>query len=334
MADKALNEDTVGVLVDRLIADSQQMGTSKLSKEREKVNLYYNSEAPRRTSAGSSSYVSTDVYDSVEAMKAQLLETFANGSEIVKFDPQGSEDVEPARIATEYASYVVFRQNDGYSIFHDVIDDGLKARVGVVKVYWDEQIRTQDEDFEHLPQEDVEGLATHEDVTDLSAELDEATGSYKGTLTRKVADLSRVVIEQIAPEEFGIESQAKSLEGAFHYHRTLKTIGELEEMGLDVAKLKDTAPDAEMRLQEDIEKDARFTQLDSGFATENDRPEETRRYKVYECYMLLAPEKGKRPRLHKIVRVAGHTLDMQEVDRSPFKVFVPLRVAHSFYGNN
>jgi hypothetical protein len=333
MADKALDGEKIGVLVDRRIEQAVGVSTSKLAKERERVNRYYNSELPARASQGSSSYVSNDVYDSVEALKASLLETFAGGQDIIQFTPQGPEDVEPCMIATEYASYVFFRQNCGYEICHDVIDDGLKARVGVVKIYWDENKAYQDEDFEHLPEEDVHGLAAQEEITELNAEVDPETGGYKGTLTRLKADLSQVVIENIAPEEFGIEPRAKKLKGAFHYHRTLKTLGELKAMGLDIKKLKGKAPDGEDSTDTEVEEHARNIQLDAGTRNDNEVTDEMRPYKVYECYMEMAPD-GDRPRLYKIIRCCKVTLDIQEVDRSPFKVFVPLRVGHSFYGQN
>src|SRR5262245_18957807 len=94
---------------------------SKLSKEREKVLKHYNSQLPRRHSLGHAAYTSSDVYDSVESMKAQIVETFSgNDDQIVAFPPLHAQDVESSRIATEYCSYVVFRENDGYSMCRDV----------------------------------------------------------------------------------------------------------------------------------------------------------------------------------------------------------------------
>lgn len=334
MADKALDKEKIGSLVDRRIEQAVGVSTSKLAKEREKVNRYYNSELPGQQTRGSSSYVSNDVYDSVESLKASLLETFAGGQDIVQFSPQGAKDVEPCRIATEYASYVLFRQNNGYEIFHDVIDDGLKARIGVVKLYWEDHKQYQDEEFEDLHEEDVHGLAAQEDITDLEADIDPETGGYRGKLTRIKADLSQVVIENVAPEEFGIEPRAKRLKGAFHYHRTLKTLGELAAMDLDVSLLKGKTPDGEDATDTEVEEHARHVQIDAGTRNDNDVPDDMRPFKVYECYMEMAPSPKERPRLFKIIRVAKVTLDMQEVDRSPFKVFTPLRVGHAFYGNN
>jgi hypothetical protein len=51
-------------------------------------------------------------------------------------------NAETCRVATEYASYVIFRENDGYNIFSSVIYDGLTARAGVAKVYWEEKFNT------------------------------------------------------------------------------------------------------------------------------------------------------------------------------------------------
>jgi hypothetical protein len=45
---------------------------SRLAKERERVTRYINGDLPKRTSEGSSSYVSSDVYDSVEMQRAAL----------------------------------------------------------------------------------------------------------------------------------------------------------------------------------------------------------------------------------------------------------------------
>jgi hypothetical protein len=88
---------------------------SRLSLERERITRYRNGELPRRQHEGSSSYVSTDVYDAVEMCASQLLETFGAGEDIAQFDPDQDMSVEDCRVATEYARYVIFRQNKALS---------------------------------------------------------------------------------------------------------------------------------------------------------------------------------------------------------------------------
>src|SRR5690242_7282376 len=97
---------------------------SRLSKERQRVINYRNSALPRRQSDGNSSYVSSDVYDASEAMKAQIVETFsANPDNLISFPPLGPNDIEPAREATEYCNHVFFIENDGQGIIQDLVHD-------------------------------------------------------------------------------------------------------------------------------------------------------------------------------------------------------------------
>src|SRR5512139_355599 len=212
---------------------------SKLSKERERVLNYYNGKLPRKQREGSSSYVSTDVYDSVESMKAQLLETFSgNNNEIVSFDPMGPSDVEYAREATAYCDYVIWRENPGFQLCQDVIHDGLTARVGVAKVYWDERHEDEEHTFDGAQYPDVQALSAQQDVAELNAEADDATGLFKGTLTRR-KDTSQVCIDPMPPEEFLISPRAKSIrEADICAHRTLKTKPELIDRGYDKAKVQ------------------------------------------------------------------------------------------------
>lgn len=337
MQDKELTDEAVGVLIDRKINESLIWYNAKLSREREKAMQYYNGELPVRQSSGSSSYISTEVYDAVESMKSQLLETFAAGREIAKFDANSPEDSEEARIATAYCDYVIFRQNDGYHIFSDVIHDGLIARVGVAKVYWDEDDKVIDEEFEDLTEEEVLALAAEEDVTDLSAEVDEDQPDlYRGKLTRK-RDASQVKIEVLNPEEFCVEPQAKHLGPEYFCdHRSLKTKDDLIKMGFDKKKVERISRvEDRLTLQALPETWARFQQLDAGFKVDtSEQQDELKTILVHECYWKFKRQGDKHAKLYKIVRAGNVTLEIQEVDDLPFVVFAPLPIPHSFYGNN
>ena len=333
-----LDNDALAVLVDARIRDSISWFDSKLSKEREEVARYYNGELPKRQSEGNSSYVSTDVYDAVEAMKAQLLETFAAGYDIVRFDPQNERDVEAAKIATTYTDYVLFRQNNGYSIFNDVIHDGLVARAGVAKVYWDEKFEYEEEEINDLHPDEVDGLLINDTVDSLNVEADDATGMFGGKLTRKYSK-SQVRIEVVNPEEFFIEPQAQELsEDYFCGQRFVKTLAELEQAGYDIKKLKEYNFEHESSLSTLPERLARFQNMDSGFRPKNEYDDPSMRpVLVYECYLktvLKEEDESDTPKLWKVVRCADVTLDIQEVDELPFVAFVPLPIPHSFYGNN
>lgn len=337
MQDKELTDEAVGVLIDRKINESLIWYNSKLSREREKAMQYYNGELPIRQSPGSSSYISTEVYDAVESMKSQLLETFAAGREIAKFDANSPEDSEEARIATAYCDYVIFRQNDGYHIFSDVIHDGLIARVGVAKVYWEDNDKVIDEEFDDLTEEEVMALAAEEDVVDLAAEVDEDQPyMFSGKLTRK-RDASQVKIEVLNPEEFCVEPQAKQLGPEYFCdHRSLKTKDDLIKMGFDKKKVERISRvEDRLTLQALPETYARFQQLDAGFKVDtSEQQDELKTILVHECYWKFKRQGDKHAKLYKVVRAGNVTLEIQEVDDLPFVVFAPLPIPHSFYGNN
>ena len=74
---KAATESELSSLVESAIKTSVGYYDSKLSNERKEVIDYYHGTKPNQFHLGSSKYISMDVYDAVESMKAVLLETFA-----------------------------------------------------------------------------------------------------------------------------------------------------------------------------------------------------------------------------------------------------------------
>jgi hypothetical protein len=322
-------------LVDSKIRYCSNWHESKLSREREQVQEYYNGVKPARQHQGSSTYVSSDVYDSVEMMKAQLLETFATGHEIVRFDPVQPDDVEDARIATAYTAHMVFERNDGFGLFNDTIHDGLTNRVGVVKCYWDNYYDEQEEEFENLPYEQAEALASDEEVTEFEAEADELTGLFSGTLVRQ-RDCSKVCYDVLPGEEFLIEERAESIEDAkVTSHRTLKTRSDLVKLGYKKSQIDSLHFDDYNTLDLSPEAQARKSQVDGNTQIGSDAVQKELEYVLlYETHIELALEKDGVARLYRIVHAGKEIFEIQQVDRKPYKAFVPLPIPHMFYGNN
>jgi hypothetical protein len=334
---KPVTEGELEVLVGKYVATSTLYYSSNLSEEREKVMDYYHGERPAPAHKGNSKYVSMDVFDAVESLKAVLLETFSAGNHIVDYEPQTDQDVEAMRIATEYADYVVHRQNDSYQIFSDVIQDGLMARVGVAKVYWDECHEEVEEEFNNLDVDQLEALVQLPDVSDVDAKHDEETGLFSGTLTRTV-DKSQVRIDVLAPEEFLITATAPSIAKAqFCAHRTRKTRTELINMGYDedlVYSIANTEGSDELEM--DPERLARFEDTGVGLMNleEEDDQEQTEHVIVYECYLPIDMDGSGRAKLWKVVMAGTTILHKEEVDRKPFIAFNPMPLPHAFYGAN
>ena len=332
---KKLDDEHIVTLVDSNIRRSIGYYDSQISRERKRVVDYYNATLPRPAHDGNSKYVSQDVYDAVESMKAALLETFSAGNKTVKFAPQNAEDVAMAEVCSEYTDYVCNRQNDLFSVMGSVIHDGLIARAGIAKVFWQVQDHTTIEPFENITQ-DVLDMMLAEDGT----EIDEVTeedelGLVSGTLAI-TRDTSQVMIDAIPPEEFIISPQATSLEDVlFCAHRTRKTMSELREEGYDEKLLERIGDHDDVDLETDPEVLARHEDVgaDRGFGS-NNYQDQVRNITVYEAYMELDCEGTGVAELYRIIKAGNTLLSKDIVTRKPFVAFVPLPIPHSFYGSN
>ena len=307
---------------------------SELSKERKKVTDYYNASLPRPQHDGNSKYISQDVYTGVQAMTANLLETFSAGSKIIKFSPIGQEDIEMARVCSSYTEHVLFKMNDGLSVFQSVIMDGLMARVGVCKAFWEQRSEFQEEEFSDLTSDQLDLILADEDVTLLESDTDE-TGLLFGTIEREI-DTSQVCIMPVPPEEFIIEPQAKSLEDVdFVAHRTTKSLTQLRQMGYDEEKISNISDDESTSLETDPEILARFENI--GASRKNDAYgyiDQVREVMVYESFIRLDVEGTGEAVLHKVCKAGNQILEIEKVDRLPFMVFCPLPTPHSFFGSS
>lgn len=308
---------------------------SELSKERKKVTDYYNASLPRPQHDGNSKYISQDVYTGVQAMTANLLETFSAGSKIIKFSPIGQEDIEMARVCSSYTEHVLFKMNDGLSVFQSVIMDGLMARVGVCKAFWEQRSEFQEEEFSGLTSDQLDLLLADEDVTLIESDTDES-GLLFGTIEREI-DTSQVCVMPVPPEEFIIEPQAKSLDDVdFVAHRTTKSLTQLRQMGYDEEKIANIASDDEGdSLETDPEILARFEHI--GASRKNDAYgyiDQVREVMVYESYIRLDVEGTGEAVLHKVCKAGNQILEIEKVDRLPFMVFCPLPTPHSFFGSS
>ena len=335
-----LSDDRIVAIIDYGIGQSVGFSESKLSKERERVQFYFDGEFPRRTSAGDSSYNSRDVFDGVMDMHAQLLETFSANKRPVSFDMALGEDPDASRIRTDYVTDVIFNQNPGYHIFSDTILLGLLGRNGVVKVWWEEKFA---DEYVHLSSpvfEEVHAyLAKHADqdpqVTEM--ELHEDGETIKRVTVKLKVDKSQIRIHPLAGEEFGISPMAESMEMAdLKFHRHEMTVDELIKAGYDKDIVKDLQSNDRLWMAMEPEKIARFEPTDDliGTKTMEDGQDSQRVCMVYECYLHLDLDEDGESQLFKVTKVGNTILDKEPVERCPFIDFCPLPRPKAYWGMN
>ena len=334
LKEKKLSDDNIVALVDEQVGLSVGYADSELATERAKIIDYYNGTLPKPLHDGNSKYVSLDCYDAVESLKAALLETFSSGNKTVRFAAQNQDDVPQAKVCTEYTDYVVHRQNDIYSVMSTVIHDGLIARAGVVKVFWEESVEYDYEEFTDITDGELNMLLAQDNVELTESSTDEL-GLISGTISIE-QDTSQVVIENVAPEEFLIETQAKSLKDVnFCAHRTKKTLSELRLEGYSEKLIAKIGEHSDVDLDTSPEVLARFDNVGNFRGTKSGGyQEQVRSVMVHEAYIMLDVDGSGVAELHRVIKAGNVLLLKEKTNRKPFVTFVPLPVPHSFYGNN
>lgn len=310
-----------------------------ISRERIEVMRAYRGEIPEQKNKGRSSFVSTDVYDGVEAMHAQLLETFTAGNRPVSFDPKGADDVTSCAVQTAYCEYVLHQQNPGYSILSDVIKDGLMTRLGVVKAWWHECQEEVEFSFPEPLQkvEFIQYLQANPDTNVVDASPDDDNPDLLRVRVSNTVDKSQVKIVVIPPHEFSVSSRARSLlEATFTKHASWKTYSELVSLGIDEDLAKEAIErDGDASVKKDwysIEDAERFNALDDGAVAE--AAEDMKRVELRECYVRADLDGSGYERMWKVFATKSLVLDREPVQRHPFVGFTPIRIPHSAMGHN
>ena len=136
---------------DALSADQ----ASRLSDERQRAMDFYLGDVSSVIPdiADQSKAVSNDVADTIEGIMPSMMEIFASGDEIVKFNPVSEEDEAKAEQETDYINHVFNEKNRGFLVLYSFIKDALLSKLGVVKAWWEEREDEERETYKGLTDE-------------------------------------------------------------------------------------------------------------------------------------------------------------------------------------
>ena len=331
-----------------------------LSSQRKKSLEYYMGEPLGTEIDGRSQVISTDVADTVETILPSLLRIFTASHQVVKCEPVKAEDVELADQATNYINYIFNKDNHGFSILYTWFKDALIEKNGIVKVYWDESEKVEQETYENLNDEEYKLLIADDDVEVVKEEtfvdekakeeleqiklLAEAQGQEVGDIPtpklhnciiKRTTNSGKVKIENIPPEEFLIQRSAKTIEESnFVAHRVLKTRSDLIQMGFDKDVVENLPTQNSVTMNE--ERLARYADIDEDPLA--DAPDQSgSEIEIYECYIKVDMDGDGVSELRKVI-VAGSNgstiLENMSCDFIPFCSLTPIPMPHRFYGRS
>ena len=359
MADKVSELELKNIIGQEINNSMGYMG-GNLSAQRKKSLEYYMGEPLGTEIDGRSQVVSTDVADTIETILPNLLKIFTASDQTVKCEPVKAEDVALAEQATNYINYIFNKDNNGFSILYTWFKDALIEKNGIVKVYWDESEKVEQETYQNLNDEEYKILIDNDDVEVVEEEsfvdekakeqleelkqLAEAQGQDIGDvptpklhncIIKRTTSSGKVKIENIPPEEFLIERNAKTIEEAnFVAHRVLKTRSDLIEMGFD-RDIVDDLPTQNTVTMND-ERLQRYADIDE--SPINDSPDEsTEDIEIYECFVKIDMDGDGIAELRKVIVAGGSAntiLENQPCDFIPFCSLTPIPMPHRFYGRS
>ena len=310
---------------------------SKLSEERATSLDYYQGDMSKYmpAPAGRSKAVSMDTSDTIEGMMPTLMDIFAGGDEVVRFDPIGPQDVAAAEQETDYVNHVFMQSNQGFLILYAFIKDALLSKNGIVKIYWEKEELKERETYLDQPPEALAALLQSPDVE--VVEHTEHDGLHDVTIeAARVSEKARVV--SVPPEEFGISRHARQIKDATYcFHDVFRTESQLIEQGFDEGQVKKLPSYLVAHTVEEIARDtvneSTLRQGEDNLNTAN------RLIRVTEHYIKLDYEKNDDPRLYRVTTAGeeGHVLlrdgepDVIEEDRIPFAAMTPVIITHRFF---
>lgn len=328
-----MTDEELATIIDHGIANSVGYYSGKLADQRREAMEYYLGEPFGNEVEGRSQVVSRDVADTVEWIMPSLMKIFCGGDEIVRFDPQGPEDEESARQATDYINYLFTRQNNGFVTLYSLFKDALVQKNGFTKVYWENYTHRKVETYSSLTPDELTMLMQELEQQGNSVEVRSQEQDEQGNYTVKLVIINKkgkACVDPVPPDEVLVAKNSTwDLQKArFAAHQCRKTASDLREMGFDPDGLSEEDPNAF-----GLERQTRFlTEQEDVFDYDDNLDESTKLFTVTEAYPLVDFDGDGIAERRIVIKVGGKILYNEEIDRVPLETCTPILMPHKLYG--
>jgi len=205
------------------IADSVDYETAYLALHREENQAYYNGILPalpgadvengdERESVNKSTFISTDVRDTILTILPSLIRIFTSANEkIAEFVPSNAAQTELAKQQYDYINYVFYNDNPGFLILHSLLKDALTVRAGIVQWWTDNDEEVTENQYTNITQEQYQYLISEAPEVDV-VELEQNSDGTLDITLRYLVNKPLTKVEAVPPEEFRISRNAKDVE--------------------------------------------------------------------------------------------------------------------------
>ena len=341
-----MSDDELQGIVGKEIDDAIDYIDNNISPIRAQATEYYRGEPFGDEEDGRSQVVSMDVRDTVQAILPSLMRIFHSTDNTVEYAPQGPEDIAAAEQATDYANFIINRDNNGFLAMHSAFKDALIRKVGILKCWWDDQTTIDAYNYTGLDDNALAALAADPDaMITVQASMpvgEPAPNPMTGEMlpppmmhdvrVEYTRPDGRVKLEAVPPEELLISREAKSIaEADYVAHRRIVTVSELVAMGYDydeVASMSSAYDDMNTNVE-------RYTRNPALTNEMNERNDPAMRKVLYvENYIRVDYDGDGIAELRKICTAGdgNKILNNEPIDMAPFATFCPDPEPHDFFG--
>lgn len=344
--------------------DQSQLLLSEIQIERLVALNSYNQEAYGNEEEGLSTFVTSDVRDTIEWMMPQLVDLFVGGDTPVVFNAENEQDVDSANIESRSCQYVFERQNPGVLIAMTWIKDALLQKNGIIKVWWDESDREEREEYKNKTGQEYLALQNDdefeiEECTITIAEREyseeeyakmlaalpaagakleqEATYHVVGYRKRKVGQTK---IENVAPEDFSIQKDHNSIDiftTSYCSERVRKTRSDLIEMGYD-EDLVMSLPAGDVTAMTNEEWNRHKKEGGMPRTNTDGIGDRSREMVIYYDHYIRADFDGdgvaELRHVRSVGKTAEHVLENEPVDRNIYHALTPYLNSYKFFGRS
>lgn len=326
---KRKSKDELQRIVSRAVREAVDYIESDIQEERLRAAKYFDGEVEIGHEEGRSKVVATKCRDAVRTVKPSLMRIFMQSDKPVEFVPSEESDVAIAEEQTRYAQYV-YNRNGGFRLLNNVIDDALRQKTGIAKVYYREAAKSKMFPFEFGPDEFA--VFAGNDNIEIIEHEQTPEGMHKGK-AQQIDKEGECVLESLPPEEFFIDSGARSIEDFYVCgQRTEMRVGDLVEMGFDFDEVVKLGTD------DDVGEEERLERKDYYDDDNDETPLDPSLKKVLytEAYMRVDVEGTGVPQLYAFQLGGGkyELLDHYPVDEAPFAIFEIDPDPHTFFGRS
>lgn len=355
--DGPLDESDIAHIVAKDIENAKQYQAHFSHIFTENYKAYHALIDSRFNRPNRSTFVSSDVLDTVEWIMPSLMRIFTSTDDVVLIKPVEASDTENAEINQELLNYQFTCKMEGFTKLYVWIKDALIYGTGVIKINWEtfydkgsfKYDELTENEFNLLSQEPNISIEAYDEYTSTEITIDTETGEEIATtvlMYKNIRGYIRKVtysgpwIENIPITSFYIEAGARTIKEAnFVGHRVKRSMDYLRRMERDgiyhnvdliVPKAEGDEPD---NLKYSSIENEDETADESAYIQETPGREKVW---VWECWVRIDID-GDGLLENLLVTIVDNTLLRVEENpfdhgEAPFEVLVPIIDTHKFYG--